>query len=173
LGSDSFPKKGAQSLNKNSLLAAVLLTAVWSILQGSLSIQSVAVGITFSVICLLICQKHLPPLETQNISIIRLGAYLLYLLGQVYVGGLYAIKLILTGKEVEIVQIKTSLKNPFLKVLLVNSITFVPGSVSLDLKGDQITVLWLRQKTDDPEYLANSGELIKGKLERMLLKVQE
>jgi len=74
---------------------------------------------------------------------------------------------------VEIVEIKTTLSSLFLRTVLVNSITLVPGSVSLDLKGDIITVLWLKKKDAAPEYTENAGELIKGGMERLLLKAQK
>ena len=98
--------------------------------------------------------------------------YPFYLIGQIYLAGFSAIKLILSQPKVDIVQVKTSVTNEFLKVILANSITLIPGTVSLDLKDETITVLWLREKTSGPEDLDNAGELIKGDLEKMLLKTQ-
>lgn len=88
-------------------------------------------------------------------------------------GGLLAIHVVLTDAHVEIVEVKTKITNMFLRTILVNSITFVPGSVSLDLQDDTITVLWLQRKKVGAQNIGNADELLKGKLERMLIKVQK
>jgi multisubunit Na+/H+ antiporter MnhE subunit len=91
----------------------------------------------------------------------------------VYIAGFLALRVVLTGAHVEIVEVKTEITNKFLRTILVNSITLVPGSVSLDLQDDAITVLWLQKKTEGSSNIENAGELIKGKLERMLRKMQK
>jgi len=99
--------------------------------------------------------------------------YLFYLIGQIYIGGISAIKIILFGAHVEIVKIQTHIRNKVLRTILVNSITLVPGSVSLDLSEDVITVLWLKRKTSGAPDIDNADEILKDKLEGMLLKAQK
>ena len=84
-----------------------------------------------------------------------------------------AIKIILTDARVEVVNVQTNITNPFLRTLLVNSITLVPGSVSLDLNENTITVLWLMQKSAPPGETEKADELLKSKLEGMLIKAQK
>jgi len=160
-------------LNKNSFYAVILLAAVWVILRESFTVLTVAGGIAAGFGCVYFCSKFFPPSKSSAIDPFKFAGYLLFLIGQIYVAGIFAIKLILTDAQVEVVEMKTEVTDFFLRTVLVNSITLVPGSVALDLSGDTITVLWLKKKTDDPEYLSRADEMIKGKLERRLLKIQK
>ena len=155
------------------MYAVVLLTVIWIILRETFTILTVASGIVISALCVFFCNWLLPLSKTSNFNILHLIIYPLYLIWQVYIAGISAIKLILTDAHVEIVTIKTDLSSLFLRTVLVNSITLVPGSVSLDLKDETITVLWLKKKSAGPEHTKNADELIKGKLERLLLKAQK
>ena len=160
-------------MSKNALYSIVLLTVMWIVLRESVTLLSVATGIAISTGCVYFCHRFLPLPKTSNINPLRLAVYLFYLLGQVYVAGFLAIQIVLTDAHVQIVEVKTKITSKFLRTVLVNSITFVPGSVSLELQDDAITVLWLTKKEPGPEELERAGELIKGKLERMLLKAQK
>jgi multisubunit Na+/H+ antiporter MnhE subunit len=133
----------------------------------------VAIGIAISAGCLLFCGKFLPLPKISGVKPFRFIVYLLFLFGQVCMAGLFAIKFILTDARVEIVEVKTKISNRFLRSVLASSVTLVPGSVSLELNGDAITVLWLTKAAADPKHIDNAGELIIGKLEKMLLKVQK
>ena len=164
---------GESVLSRNSISLIIVLTAVWIILRESLTVTTAAVGLVVSVCCVLISRRLIPLSRTEGIKPIRLAVYLFYLLGQIYIGGLSAIKIILFGAHVEIVEIKTRIRNDVLRTILVNSITLVPGSISLDLDEDVITVLWLTKKAQGVPDIDNADELLKGKLERMLLRAQK
>jgi multicomponent Na+:H+ antiporter subunit E len=159
-------------MSKNSVYMIILLTAIWIILRESLTVVTAAVGLALSACCVLISRRVVPVSRTEPFKPFRLGIYILYLLLQVFVGGISVIRIILFGAQVEIVEIKTGLKSKFLRTILVNSITLVPGSVSLDLRENVITVLWLKKKTKGPPKTEDADELLKGKLERMLVKAQ-
>ena len=160
-------------MNKTSVSAALLLVAIWIILREEFSLLTFVAGLVIGVVCLYICHKYIPLSKQVNIRPIRLILFYFYLIIQVYVAGMAAIKLILTDARVEIVTIKTKIADKFLRVILVNSITLVPGSVSLELKDDMITVLWLRQRKAGVQEYGSPDELIKGKLERILIKAQK
>ncbi len=96
----------------------------------------------------------------------RLLLYFLFLIKQIYASGFHTIKLILKGEvKTKIVRIHTDLKKPYLRAILANSISLTPGTVTVDLDGQDLLVLWLDAKTDDPEL---AGEMIKGALEEKL-----
>jgi len=163
-------------LSKNLFYSILLLTIVWIILREEVTVFTIMTGIFASAASMFFCYKFLPMSKTPTIRLFRLIAYLLFLIAEIYKAGFFAIKIILTGARVDIVELKTELKSTFLRTLLVNSITIVPGSVSLDLTEDRITVLWLRQNkvgTDVTETTESPDELLKGSLERMLLKVEK
>ena len=160
-------------MSRNSIYATIILATVWIILRESLTVYEVATGLAVSAGCLFLCHRLLPLSKSAHFRPLRLAAYLLYLVGQVYIAGFSAIKTMLLGAHAEIVEVKTGLTDKFLRTILVNSITLVPGSVSLDLQDETITVLWLLEKPAKGCNLQMADERIKGKLERMLRKAQK
>jgi len=151
----------------------ILLTVVWMILRESFTVVTAVIGLVLGVLCVLLSRRFIPLEKTDPVKPLRLIIYLFYLLGQVYVGGMATIKVILFGSHVEIVEIETKIRNRILQAILVNSITLVPGSVSLALEENTITVLWLTRENISQSHIDNADELLKGKLERLLLKAQK
>ena len=145
---------------------------IWIILSESFTFFNIVSGIIISIGCLYISTKLLPAQKIKNVKVYRLSFYLFYLIGQIYISAFKVIKLIFTGAEVNIVTLKTRLSNSFLQTVLANSITLPPGTISLELKDNTITVLRLKSKKDtmDDETV---GELIKNKFEKILLKMQK
>jgi multicomponent Na+:H+ antiporter subunit E len=92
--------------------------------------------------------------------------YMLFLVKEIYVAGIATLGKIFTGDvHTDIITIKTELPTEFQRSILANSITLTPGTVTLDVSDQAITVLWLDAKTKNQTL---AGELIKGKLERKL-----
>ena len=151
----------------------VFLTIVWAILQESFTIWTILIGLLISVIGVLFTHRFLPIPSISGIKPLRILTYPFFLLWQIYVADYSVLKMVFSEPHVEIITIKTKLKNKTLRLLLVNSITLVPGSISLDLLDDEITVLWLCEKSKIPDNIEEKEELIKGKLERALLKAEK
>jgi len=146
------------------------------ILSEGFSIITLAVGMAVGAVCYFARKKFIPLEPVRHVKFLRLILYLFYLIGQIYLAGFNAIKLVLFGSRVEIVKIKTKITNDLLRVTLANSITLTPGTISLDLTGDNITVLWLRENkelsVDANPADSNPGDLIKGNLEKKLIKAE-
>jgi multicomponent Na+:H+ antiporter subunit E len=53
-------------------------------------------------------------------------------------------------------------------MVLANSITFTPGTITLDLNDDHLTVHWFFCNTNHSKL---AGETVKGKIEKHLKKV--
>jgi len=159
-------------LNKNSLYAILLLTVIWVILRESITIPEAAAGIVISTCCVFFCRRLLPFSNFETINLLKLAVYPFYLIGQVYLAGFNAIKLILTDADADIIKVKTQISNSLLRTILANSITLIPGSISLELQDETITVLWLKGKSKDSRHALSEGEAIKGKLEKILLKAE-
>ena len=160
-------------MSKNSIYVVAILTIAWVILRENFSVLSVLTGIIISTGCVYFCYKLFPRSKTQDINLFRFLIYLLFLLGQIYKAGFWAIKVIIKGARAEIIETKTKISSLFLRTVLANSITLVPGSVSLDMKDDIITVLWLMEKNTSSQQTKEAAESIINKLEKMLLKVQK
>jgi len=158
--------------SKNSIFATMLLTVIWVILRESTSLSTIAIGMAVGFLSVLTCRKLIPLPVTPRVNFLGLLLYLVFLFGQVYVAGFYAVKLILTDADTEIVEVKTKISSLFFRTILVNSVTLVPGSIALDLKDNRITVLWLREKSKNREPAENADEILLGKFERMLIKAE-
>ena len=158
-------------MNRNSWYAVVFLTAVWVVLRESFTVATVALGALVSVGCVYLCRKLFPAAQLSSIRPFWLAVYLLYLIGQIYVAGFFVIKLIFSQARTESVEMKTTLPPGFLRTLLANSITLVPGSVSIELQGDTIHALWLTNTAPGSGDAQRAGERSIAKLEKMLFKV--
>jgi multicomponent Na+:H+ antiporter subunit E len=69
-----------------------------------------------------------------------------------------------------IVKVKTSLKSDMALTFLANSITLTPGTLTVDIIGEDMYIHWINVSTDDPE---EQTELIVKKFERFVKKIFE
>jgi multicomponent Na+:H+ antiporter subunit E len=162
-------------LTRNSVYIGVVLALVWVVLYGSVTVPIAAVGLVTAFLCVGMYRKTIIRSQKPDYSAIKLLAYPFLILFQAYMSAILVIKLTFFEVKTELVEIKTELSSPFLRVLLANAITLSPGSVVLDVKGDRISVLWLRKKIDGPHTICaeNANKLLCGGMEKLLLKVQK
>jgi len=71
-------------------------------------------------------------------------------------------------EEKEIVHFRTRLKSDLARVILANSISLTPGTVTLDLDEDHLVVHWLNAETTHSHF---AGKLIKGHFESWLKRI--
>ncbi|HDO26504.1 MAG TPA: Na+/H+ antiporter subunit E [Bacteroidetes bacterium] len=67
-----------------------------------------------------------------------------------------------------IVKFKTKLQTHYSKMVLANSITLTPGTLTVDVVGDTFYIHWIDVKTTDPEKAFTD---IAGQFENILLKI--
>jgi len=67
-----------------------------------------------------------------------------------------------------IVEFKTNLKNDTAKLILANSITLTPGTLTVDLKGDEFFIHWIDVEAHTPE---DAYKAIAAPFENILLKI--
>ena len=148
------------------------LVFVWVILTESLSWFNILIGSLVAGFVLLFVAKLLPIKKITDVRFSRLALFPFYLIGQIYVAGFYVIKVLLTGHEVAFVTVRTTITSETLKIILGDAVTLTPGSVLIELSGDEMFLLWIRSKKTppDPEI---AGDQLKGKLEQRLLKAQK
>ena len=153
----------------NTLYIIALLSAIWIIMFESLTIPVIAAGIAISVVSVYICRRLLPFQKMAGIDLLKFSIYPFYLIGQVYLSAFNAMKLIITGADVDIIEVKTKISGSFLRTIFANSITLTPGTISLELKDDTISVIWLNSKKDKEQNAEKAEAAIKNNLERVLL----
>jgi len=69
-----------------------------------------------------------------------------------------------------IVKVKTTLKSDMAKMLLANSITMTPGTISVDIIDDNLYVHWIYIRSEDPEVYTG---IITGAFEKYIKRIIE
>jgi multicomponent Na+:H+ antiporter subunit E len=69
-----------------------------------------------------------------------------------------------------IVKVKTTLKSDLAKMLLANSITMTPGTISVDIIDDNLYIHWIYIRSEDPEVYT---EIITGAFEKYIKRIIE
>ena len=69
-----------------------------------------------------------------------------------------------------IVRVKTTLKSDMAKMLLANSITMTPGTISVDIIDDYLYIHWIYIRSEDPEIYT---PIITGAFEKYIKRIIE
>jgi multicomponent Na+:H+ antiporter subunit E len=69
-----------------------------------------------------------------------------------------------------IVKVKTTLKSDLAKMLLANSITMTPGTISVDIIDDNLYIHWIYIRSEDPEVYT---PIITGAFEKYIKRIVE
>ncbi len=140
------------SNNRRRVEAFVLLFGAWVLFSGHLD----AVHLTYGVVCAALVAAVsydllLPPTATPVTpsTVFRMFAYIPWLLWEVLLASLHVVYLILRPSAVrpQVVRFRTSLRSDLAKVTFANSITLTPGTITMQLEGDQFAVHALSDKT--------------------------
>ena len=135
---------------RNTIIQAVLLMVFWLVLSGHYDLMHVSFGI-FSVILVLLInypiRRHLFALEEHSdvlkLSLVRLIYYVPWLLWQIVIASLQVAYAVLHPKcpiDPAVLRFKTRLGNTSSKVILGNSITLTPGTITLEIAQDKFLV---------------------------------
>ena len=155
-------------------IAFIFLLAGWCIFTGDLDLRSLLLGAAFSFIISVIAYDYFVDETEVFIKDILprpdiIFLYLVILIGKVYIASFDVAYRVLTMKiNPGEIRIRTRLRSELAKVLLANSITITPGTLTIDLKDDYLYVHWLQSKGTSTLH---AGELIKGIFEKLLRKI--
>ena len=121
----------------------VLLFGVWLVLSDSIAFANIVVGLIVSLTIALLYTRSFKGDEVEMISPWWLGVYIVVFLKNIITSNIQISKRILR-KDMRlapaIVAVKTDLKSDWKKLLLANSITLTPGTLTLDVKGDTLYI---------------------------------
>jgi len=143
-----------QLFKTNSIIQFVLLMAVWLMMSGHYDLTHISMGIISSVIVLLL---HIPlrkfyaeeeatalkGVKPYRLRIMRMFFYVPWLIWQIVIASLQVAVLVLKPKmpvDPSLIRFKTNLPNTSAKVILANSITLTPGTITLRVSGDEFLV---------------------------------
>ncbi|HOP03929.1 MAG TPA: Na+/H+ antiporter subunit E [Tenuifilaceae bacterium] len=149
----------------------VLLFLIWVMLTGSLEVVSLAVGFGLALVFAIIFGKNslvFGKLRFTPKMFFYTMLYLVVFLWELVKSNVNVALRVLNPKlpiNPGIVRVKTKLKSPMGRMILANSITLTPGTLTIDIKDDTFYIHWIDVKTLDAE---KASEQILGKFEKYL-----
>ena len=125
---------------------ALALFALWMLLEGRWTVEIVLTGIVLRTLVYLFCWKFLDYSPRREWAVIRriprAVGYLFWLIGQIFVSGFMTISRIWSGREVRphLVSFRSALRTDPGRVLLSQSITLTPGTLTVDQRNGRFLV---------------------------------
>lgn len=149
---------------------ALVLFVFWIVLNGRLDADVLLSGAVIALLIWLFTIRFTGWTLKRERQAIRLlpfiVAYFVSLFKEIFKANLGVMKIILTGRtDPHIRTFQTPLKTKMARVLLANSITLTPGTVTIRMEGDRLTVHCLTKEMAD-----GLSDFV---LEKKLLKMEE
>jgi len=156
------------------LITAGAMLAVWLLFTASLEHFSLIIGVAGALLIAgLTYDEFIAEHEASWRSFLprpfRLVVFFGILVFYLYQSSWKMLLAVCNGRvNPRIVHFRTRLQSDLARMVLSNSITFTPGTITLDLNDDHLTVHWFFCNTS---HARAAGEAVKGRLEQHLLKV--
>jgi multicomponent Na+:H+ antiporter subunit E len=142
---NKFPDPENQTLTPHIISLFLILVAFWLLNSGHYTLLILSLGLISIVLVLYVTHRmDVVDHESQPLYLtLRIPAFHLWLSKEIILANISVVKHIWLGNETispVLTTIKASQKTDMGKVIYANSITLTPGTVAVDLAGDQITV---------------------------------
>lgn len=125
----------------------LLLFAFWILLNGKITKEILLFGLVIAAaIFWFVCKFMDHSIRKEMMLYKSIGQFILYfliLLREIFIANINVLKLVYSPKYVPepgLVYFKTDLKTGLAKVMLANSITLTPGTITVSLKDDEFCV---------------------------------
>lgn len=155
-------------------ITALSMFALWLIFTASLEVFSLVTGLGGSLFVAGLTYDIFIPRHQAGLNFFVprpffLLLYLLLMIFYIYRSSAAMLAAVITGKvNPRIVHFRTALKSDMARMVLANSITITPGTLTLDLNDDHLTVHWFLSTTSHSKA---AGTAVKGPIEKHLGKV--
>ncbi len=155
-------------------LTTVYLMVGWLLFTFSFELSSLLLGFVFSLgIALVSYDLFIDVREAERRALLPrvhlLGILLIILLRNILWSSVKMIPLVFTLKMTpRVVHLRTRLRSDIGRALLANLITLTPGTLTLDMTGDNLLIHWLDAKTTHKRL---AGHLIKGSMEDWIRRI--
>lgn len=143
---------------RNFPFLVIGFTGVWLLLSNSLSWQVIAAGIGISVVlAITLSSTWYAQLGKMRLTLKSLKAVISYVfvfLGELIKANLdVALRVINPSLPIKpgIVEVKTRLKSPIGRLVLANSITLTPGTLTVEIRDDSLFIHWIDVSSPDIE----------------------
>jgi multicomponent Na+:H+ antiporter subunit E len=154
----------------------VLSLIFWVLLTFKLTVPNLIVGSIASIICSLFFGRFFVTNVYKLLQPQRYFWFIIYLFVFIWeclkanLDVAYRVLHPLMPISPGIVKVKTSLKSDMAKMLLANSITMTPGTISVDIIDDDLYIHWIYIKSEDPEVYTG---MITGAFEKYIKRIVE
>lgn len=154
----------------------ILSLIFWILLTFSLSVSNIIVGIVASMVTALVFGKYFLKHVKPFLQIQRYFWLIVYLFiftwECIKANFDVAYRVLHPAMPIKpgIVKVKLGLKTNIAKTILANSITMTPGTISVDIIGDEIYVHWIYVSSENPEEYSQK---IAGRFEKYIKKIFE
>ena len=149
---------------------------VWILLVYTLHYQEVIAGAGVALLTAVLFGRYLPLDPKRLLNPVRWFWLIVYIPVFAYMclksNIDVALRVLSPGLQMKpgIVKIKTRLESDIARVLLANSITLTPGTLTLEIRGEYLFVHWINVKDEEVE---RASELIGGRFEKHLKAICE
>ena len=153
------------------MLTTLFLYALWLLFTASIEPYSLIFGAVGSLLIAALTYNIFIARHQANLRYIipnpfHLVLYIVILVFFLYQSSIHMVRAVFTGKaSPRIVHFRTRLKSDIARMVLANSITITPGTITLDLNDDHLTVHWF---FCDTSHAKLAGEKVKGRMERFI-----
>jgi multicomponent Na+:H+ antiporter subunit E len=158
-------------------LALFILTFIfWLLLTLDFSVTNLVAGAVAALITSLLFAKYFFKKVVKFIQPVRYFWFLVYLVILIWecikANFEVAYRVLHPAMPIKpgIVKIKLDLKSDFARTILANSITMTPGTIAVDIVGDNLFVHWIYVSSKDPEEYRQK---IVGRFEKYIIKTFE
>jgi multicomponent Na+:H+ antiporter subunit E len=138
-------------------LLFVTLLLFWVLLNGSLAVDVLLVGTVAAAVIAFLFRGHLAwfsELRLTPQALLTTLAYVVYYLKALVSSNLNVAAIVLSPDlpvNPGIVTVRTKLKTAMGRMLLANSITLTPGTLTVDMEGDLLHIHWVTVDSPDIE----------------------
>jgi multicomponent Na+:H+ antiporter subunit E len=159
---------------KNQLAIFFVLMIVWVLLNNNFELEIIGVGIILSFVLSLIFGSRTDVLNEFKFTpaaFFFTGVYLLVFFGELIKSNIdVAVRVLKPSLPINpgIVKTKTVLKSKMARMILTNSITLTPGTLTVDIDDDIIYIHWIDVESEDIDI---ATEKIVKKFEKILVKI--
>ncbi|MCU7919478.1 MAG: Na+/H+ antiporter subunit E [Candidatus Thiodiazotropha sp. (ex Dulcina madagascariensis)] len=150
----------------------LLVFLLWIMLAGSLEPGEIVTGLMVALVVTLASRPHLSVFSGLRLSPSAIGPFLAYL-------GVFFVELVRSNIDMArrvlspslplrpaVVEVKTRLSSSLGRLILANSITLTPGTLTVDVRGEIILVHWVDCPPDSD--IESATRAITSKFERHL-----
>ncbi|MCF8001003.1 MAG: Na+/H+ antiporter subunit E [Halanaerobiales bacterium] len=156
---------------KRFITTLIIYFLFWVAYTTSLATDQIIIGIILSTLLSIFTYKSFSQKKTDNNIVVRIINLIKYI--PVFIIEMIKANLDVARRVVNpslpinpgIVKIQTNLKSDYAKLFLANSITLTPGTLTLDVKGNDLYIHWIDIESTDKKIQKN---LISGKFEDLL-----